>query len=391
MSDWDTLEGVGNKIRAKAKQTNFIETLRDMLSNASSMLSSDDGRKRLWERLKEEIGKNDVASTAVMGGLTGLAAGGLHGLLRTPHTLEDAYRGRLGRMADSAINAGLIGAVGGGGYQLAKNTLLQKDAMTKEAQPLTPEQLAKLDSSNKIKIPRKKMTHRLWQVIPDDSPLPDLKMPGAAVEKPTVKAPAVTAGDMNPENKIKVKRTQVAKTVPPPVPASLPEQAVVETVQKATPAARAAEVIEKATGAPKVAPKAAPKLSFVDKLKADGGKFLDTITDNAAWNRIGNRSAALGGGVGAFVGGLTNEGNRAAGAAGGGALGSVVGKVVPTVLSSKMFSKNPWSAGAMSALSLLAQAGAGWEGGRLGAKIDKATGNHLAGLTGKVKNKLGMV
>lgn len=348
MSDWDTLEGMGDKIRSKAKQTNVIETLRDMLANASSMLSTDSGRSRLWERLKEEIGKNDVASTAVMGGLTGLAAGGLHGLLRTPNTLEDAYRGRLGRMADSAINAGLIGAVGGGGYQLAKNTLLQKDAMTKEARPLTPEQLAQLD----------------------------------------------------PNNKIKVKRTRAARTVPPPVPASLPEQAAEGTVQKATPAARAAETIEKATGAPKVAPKVvqeaapkiSPKLSLVDKLKADGNRFLDNaVADDAMWKRISNRSAMSGAGIGSLVGGLTNDGNRAAGALGGGTAGAIAGKFVPSVLSSKIFSKSPWSSGAMTALSLLAQAGAGWEGGRLGAKIDKANGNHLANLTGKVENKLGLV
>lgn len=124
MTDLEVIEHIKNKLNQQSKQTNLIETLQKMLSRASDLLATDDGRQVLWKRLKKEVESNDVTSKAVRTGLTGAAIGGAYGLLHDPKTPEEQYKGVIGRVTDNALQGGALGALGGGAYQVAKNTLL---------------------------------------------------------------------------------------------------------------------------------------------------------------------------------------------------------------------------------------------------------------------------
>lgn len=115
---------MGSKIREKVDNSNLIETLQKMLGNASEMLSTDDGRSKLWKRLQAEMAKNDVTNALIRGGLTSAAIGGVYGAFKKPRTPEEQYQGMLGRIVSNAAKAGMVGALGRGTYQIAKDTLL---------------------------------------------------------------------------------------------------------------------------------------------------------------------------------------------------------------------------------------------------------------------------
>lgn len=124
MNDIDTIADMGSKIREKVDNSNLIETLQKMLGNASEMLSTDDGRSKLWKRLQAEMAKNDVTNALIRGGLTSAAIGGVYGAFKKPRTPEEQYQGMLGRIVSNAAKAGMVGALGRGTYQIAKDTLL---------------------------------------------------------------------------------------------------------------------------------------------------------------------------------------------------------------------------------------------------------------------------
>lgn len=95
-------------------------------------------------------------------------------------------------------------------------------------------------------------------------------------------------------------------------------------------------------------------------------------------------------GIGGLIGGLTNDGNRAAGALGG-AAGGYLGAVASDVglLAAQLASKKPNLLTKYPYLGLLASGaigstGGGYLGGKLGAKLDSATGDHLTKWTNKL-------
>lgn len=124
MAEIDTLYDVGKAVRSKGDELGVVDTLKKLLENATDQLSSGAGRKQLWEKLKQELSKNDVAKEALKLGLIGTAVGGTYGAFSSPKTKEEEYQGRVGRIADNAVKGGMLAAVGGGAYQIAKNTLL---------------------------------------------------------------------------------------------------------------------------------------------------------------------------------------------------------------------------------------------------------------------------
>lgn len=124
MNDIDTIADMGSKIREKVDNSNLIETLQKMIGNASEMLSTDDGRSKLWKRLQTEMARNEVANALIRGGLGGAAIGGVYGAFKKPRTPEEQYQGMLGRIVSNAAKAGMVGALGRGTYQIAKDTLL---------------------------------------------------------------------------------------------------------------------------------------------------------------------------------------------------------------------------------------------------------------------------
>lgn len=91
-------------------------------------------------------------------------------------------------------------------------------------------------------------------------------------------------------------------------------------------------------------------------------------------------------GVGALVGGLTNDGNRAAGTLGGAAggyLGTLASDLgILAALNKLTTIKNPnllpkYPCLGILAIEALGSAGGGYLGGKLGAKLDSATGDHI--------------
>lgn len=130
--------------------------------------------------------------------------------------------------------------------------------------------------------------------------------------------------------------------------------------------------------------------AFGRKMYGNPGDYLWATASDPVLSinrKYGTRSGSA---IGALVGGLTNDGNWAAGTVGGGALGALIGRLAPAQHFLPLYKVSPLSAGLTTAISLAGQAGAGAVGGKLGAMLDKATGNHLADLTGKAEKSLGL-
>lgn len=113
--------------------------------------------------------------------------------------------------------------------------------------------------------------------------------------------------------------------------------------------------------------------------------LYDTIKNEGAMQKAaGVDYTPLAGamGAGGGIGALTNDGNRAAGALGGAVgLPAVYHAITKLPFMQALWDKNRNAAAWMLALG---SAGGGYLGGKLGAKIDSATGNHLTQWTNKL-------